>query len=147
MRFVLSAVLCATCFGGASAFAETGVASEKGLEGFVTVDRLPMPEDPVLLEGRAIWEGTCQNCHGGNKYTGAPKITSTKAWSARIEQGLDVLINHAINGFVGPKYMEMPAKGANPDLSDDDVIAAILYMISNSGGDMAAMDYIKAMSE
>lgn len=114
------------------------LACAEPLEGFVTRDRLPDPDSVALMEGGAVWEGTCQNCHGGNKLTGAPKITDTGDWAPRIEQGVDVLFDHAINGFIGPKYKEMPSRGGNADLTDADVKAAVAFMIWASGGaDMA----------
>lgn len=110
----------------------------KGIEGFVTVDRLPMPGDATLQQGREIWEDTCQACHGGNKLTGAPKITATEAWHPRLKQGLGVLFDHAINGFTGPKYTLMPARGGNEDLNDQEVEAAVRFMVWASGaGDLA----------
>jgi cytochrome c5 len=118
-----------------------GVVSEKGLKGFLRANKLPDPKDPVLMAGKAAWAATCQKCHGGNKAIGAPKITSTEAWTPRIEQGLDVLFDHAINGFLGPSYAEMPAKGGNAALSDDDVKAAVAFMVWASGGAEAALAY------
>ena len=135
MRLLLA--LCVAALGG-SATAEP-LASDRGLDGFVTVDRLPVPEHPVLAAGRLVWADNCQNCHGGDKFTGAPKITSTRAWSPRIEQGFDVLIDHAVNGFIGPKYTQMPARGGNPDLSDDQVASAIAFMVWASGSKDAAI--------
>lgn len=119
-------------FAGGALQAEP-LASAKGLDGFVTLERLPVPQAPALVAGREIWGATCQNCHGGNKLTGAPKITSTKAWAPRIAQGMDVLVAHATEGFIGPKYTQMPARGGNPDLSDDAVKAAVAFMVWASG--------------
>lgn len=110
------------------------------MEGFVTVDRLPTPTDVRLITGRAVWEGTCQNCHGGNKLTGAPKITATHAWAPRIAQGLVVLFDHAINGFTGPKYTLMPARGGNDDLSDEEVRSAVRFMVWASGAGAPATE-------
>ena len=118
-----------------------------GLDGFVAVERLPTPDDPVLTLGRAVWGDSCQNCHGGNKATGAPKVTSTKAWGPRIEQGMDVLIDHALTGFVGPRYTEMPPRGANPDLTDREVAAAVAFMVWASGGGDAAETYLKNLKD
>lgn len=103
------------------------------LEGFVTVDRLPEPSQPVLSQGQDVWGAVCENCHGGNKLVGAPKITDEKAWSKRIAKGLPVLFTHAIEGFYGPTFKEMPARGG-ADLSDDEVHAAVAFMVSQSGG-------------
>lgn len=113
----------------------------EALDGFVTRDRLPDPEHAALLKGGVIWESTCQNCHGGNKLTGAPKVTHAGDWAPRIEQGLDVLFDHAINGFIGPKYKEMPSRGGNADLNDDEVKAAVAFMIWASGGADVASDW------
>jgi cytochrome c5 len=147
MRLSIYAFLCVTCFGGALASAETGVASPDGLDGLVKVEQLPVPDDPLLAKGRDVWGGTCQNCHGGNKYTGAPKITSTKAWNARIDQGMDVLVDHALNGFVGPKYMEMPARGGNEDLTDEQVKLAVAFMVWVSGGVDPALDFLAQLPQ
>jgi len=118
-----------------------------GLDGFIKVDQLPVPSDPTLLEGRRVWGDTCGNCHGGNKATRAPKATSTKAWAPRIAQGMPVLVDHAINGFIGPKYTQMPARGANPDLTDAEVVAAVTYMISISGGAEMANTFIQTQKD
>src|SRR5690606_24673334 len=48
------------------------------LDGLVTVDRLPMPQDANLQKGREVWSGTCQGCHGLG-IAGSPKITDRKA--------------------------------------------------------------------
>lgn len=104
------------------------------LDGFVSVDRLPQMENPVLSRGRDVWGATCENCHGGNALVGAPKITHDADWAKRIAQGLPVLFAHAIDGFFGPSYKEMPARGGDPDLSDDQVRAAVAFMVSLSGG-------------
>ena len=138
-RIGVTLAVCACALG---AHAQTFVASDRGLDGFVTVDRLPVPDDALLQAGRAVWGDNCANCHGGNKATGAPKITSTKAWSPRIEQGMAVLIAHALEGFVGPRYTQMPARGANPDLTDQEVAAAVAFMVWASGGATDVQDFL-----
>lgn len=115
--------------------------SERGLKGFITVDRLPVPDQPWLASGREIWSGTCENCHGGNKATGAPKITSTRAWSWRIEQGFDVMVPHAIEGFIGKTFAQMPERGGNLELTDDEVASAVAFMVWASGGAEEALAY------
>lgn len=122
--------------------APEGVISEKGLKGFVKVDRLPVPADPVLAQGREIWGAVCFKCHGGNRAVGAPKITSSKDWGDRIDQGVDVLFAHAIEGFMGPKFTPMPARGGRASLTDAEVQAAVLFMIWASGGAETANAYL-----
>ncbi len=86
-------------------------------------------------------------CHGGNKATGAPKVTSTRKWSARIAQGLPTLIEHATDGFIGATYSEMPARGGNSDLTDAQVAAAVTFMVWASGGEEAALTFIAQQQE
>lgn len=101
------------------------------LDGLVTVDRLPMPDDPVLLKGREVWAGTCQGCHGLG-IAGSPKITDRKKWAPRIAKGRDVLHQHALEGFFGDDGAMMPERGGNPGLSDEEVMAAVDFMVANS---------------
>ncbi len=119
------------------------VLSPRGLDGFVTLDRLPVPTDPRLLAGRSVWEGTCMACHGGNKATGAPKITSTGKWAPRIAQGLPVLVEHATQGFIGKTYAEMPPRGGNPDLTDAEIAQAVAFMVWASGGETQARAFLE----
>lgn len=111
------------------------VVSKRGLKGTITLDMLPVPPDWTLVRGAIVWEGRCNACHSHKNATGAPKITSLRAWEPRIEQGLPVLFEHAIRGFMGPKFLEMPPRGGDPDLTDDEVHAAVAFMVWMSGGD------------
>lgn len=144
----LSAALvwAATAGAAAAELSLADVVSDRGLTGFVTVERLPMPP-AALAGGRAVWEETCQACHGGNKATGAPKITATRKWAPRIAQGFPTLIAHATDGFVGPTYTEMPPRGGNPDLSDAEIAAAVAFMVWASGGAEDALNFITQNTE
>lgn len=82
-------------------------------------------------EGKAVYESTCVSCHGTD-IPNIPQLGDAEAWAPRIEQGADTLYKHAIEGFQGDSGMPMPAKGGNPDLSDDKVKAAVDYMVENS---------------
>lgn len=136
---LFGAVLSGAALGTAAWAEETApkledVVSAKGLKGFVTADRLPLPADPTLAKGRAVWASECENCHGGDGLSGAPKITSEKKWAKRFAQGLPTLFGRAKEGFLGPTYKEMPARGGNPDLTDAEVEAAVAFMVWASGG-------------
>lgn len=99
-----------------------------GADGEIKAESLPIPDDPMLARGRTVWAGTCQPCHGTG-LGGAPRITDRAAWGPRIAQGTDVLVGHALNGFNGKKG-EMPARGGNDKLSNDEIKAAVAFMIS-----------------
>ena len=109
----------------------TTLAVDGPLEGLVTIDRLPIPDDATLLKGRDVWAGTCQGCHGLG-IADSPKITDRKAWAPRISKGKKALYQHAINGFFGEDSAMMPARGGNPDLTDEEIIAAVDFMVANS---------------
>ncbi len=81
-------------------------------------------------DGEAVYNSGCVACHGGG-IAGAPKTGDVDAWSARIAQGMAVLVEHAINGFQGETGV-MIAKGGNAALSDDEVEAAVEFMVEQS---------------
>ena len=49
-------------------------------------------------------------------------------WEPRLTQPKAVLYDHAINGFFGPDDTMMPERGGNPELTDEQVRAAVDYM-------------------
>ncbi len=80
--------------------------------------------------GKTVYDGLCVNCHGIPAMASMiPQTGDAAAWSARVEQGNDTLYDHAINGFVGEMGM-MPARGSNPKLTDDEVKAAVDYILA-----------------
>lgn len=76
--------------------------------------------------GEAIYNKSCASCHASG-VAGAPKVGDAAAWKDRIAEGENTLYDHAINGF-----QSMPAKGGNASLTDDQVKAAVDYMVSQS---------------
>ena len=71
-----------------------------------------------------------QRCHGIAALAAMiPQTGDTAAWGARIDKGIDILYGNAINGYTGELGM-MPAKGGNPALSDEEVKAAVDYIIN-----------------
>jgi len=88
----------------------------------------PAPAAPAgPRSGEDIYKTTCFGCHGTGA-GGAPKLGDAGAWSARTGKGLDAVINNAING-IAPG---MPARGTCFNCSDDDIAAAVNYMVDNS---------------
>ena len=88
--------------------------------------------EPVAaaMSGPQVYNSACLACHGAG-IGGAPIPGDAEAWATRIAQGLDVLEDHAINGFQGSAGY-MPAKGGRVDLSDEEVASAVEYMVSES---------------
>ncbi len=88
------------------------------------------------LTGEEVYNTVCTACHGLG-VAGAPKFGDKAAWEARIAQGADTLVKHAIEGYQG-KAGVMPAKGGNADLSDAEVKAAVEHMVAAINGTAAA---------
>lgn len=84
-----------------------------------------------LAHGKEIWDQNCQVCHGPG-LAGAPPKGDDQAWAARIAKGLETLVQNATLGYSGPGGHQMPARGGNSELSDDEVEAAVSYMVSQS---------------
>ncbi len=76
--------------------------------------------------GEEIYHAACAACHTTGA-AGAPKIGDAAAWSVRVSQGSDKLLANAISGIGG-----MPARGLCMDCSDDELSAAIDFIVVNS---------------
>ena len=50
-------------------------------------------------------------------------------WRQRVKKSRVELYRHAIEGFIGPDYSVMPPRGGNEELNDDEVKAAVDYML------------------
>jgi len=93
-------------------------------EGFTLVDA---NAPRVLQAGGAVYAATCAACHDSGM-AGAPKTGDNGAWGARLAQGYDTILKHAIEGI-----RAMPAKGGNPDLDNLEVERAVVFMTNKSG--------------
>ncbi len=76
--------------------------------------------------GEEVYNSSCNTCHGAG-VAGAPKFGDPAAWADRIAKGMDTLHTHAISGFNA-----MPAMGLCTTCSEDEVSAAVDYMVENS---------------
>ena len=104
----------------AAAAAETGQAPAKGAVA------APAP----VRDGQQVYQAGCVACHDAG-IAGAPKLGDQGQWAKRIAKGPDALYASAVNGVQGSAGV-MPAKGGNPALSNDEVKAAVDYMVSRS---------------
>ena len=78
--------------------------------------------------GEDVYNAACMACHSTGA-AGAPKLGDAGAWADRIAKGPDALYNSGINGLPGTGMM---AKGGCVSCSDEEVNAAVDYMVSGS---------------
>lgn len=99
----------------------------------------PVPEPEAIAEaspaadnakGKETYDAACFICHAPGA-AGAPRFGDAAAWATRIEKGIETLYKNSIDGYMGDFGM-MPPKGGRPDFSDEDVKAAVNYMVSNA---------------
>lgn len=98
---------------------------------------MPRSDSQDLMAGRAVWMGTCRNCHLLG-VAGAPAVTDPDAWDQRLTKGRGALYASALGGIkdVHGAY-RMPPQGGNPRLAELDVRRAVDYML-------AAVEYLRA---
>lgn len=92
------------------------------------VEAAPMPEPApaaAAVDGAKVYQTACFACHGTGA-AGAPMLGNADQWGPRLEQGVDVLNDHALNGFNA-----MPARGGNMALTDEQVKASVAYMLES----------------
>ena len=87
----------------------------------------PTPVDTVL-SGPQVFNEACYLCHAPPGVPGAPVVGDVANWELRIAQGIEVLQDHAINGYQGEAGF-MPPKGGRLDLSDEEILDALDYML------------------
>ena len=82
--------------------------------------------DSLVQSGKAIYTNKCRACHDYG-VAGAPRYGNSEVWAGRLTKGLDVLYKNSINGI-----RAMPARGGCYACSDDDIKAAVDYILVNS---------------
>ena len=77
-------------------------------------------------DGKKTYDGACGVCHNTG-IAASPKFGDATAWAPRIATGKDALYTTALKGKGA-----MPAKGGRSDISDEDIKAAVDYMVASS---------------
>lgn len=80
--------------------------------------------------GQAVFEAACANCHTGGFggfFSGAPALGDKADWRALAPKGVDGLTETTLAG-IG----KMAARGGCATCSDEEIRAAVAYMLDNS---------------
>ncbi len=91
------------------------------IEGSKPATATPVATAPK--SGKEVYDGVCFACHASGVLA-APKFRDQADWANRIAKGKEALLQSAINGL-----NNMPARGGNPSLQDEELKAAIEYML------------------
>ncbi|HBK18288.1 MAG: cytochrome c5 family protein [Gammaproteobacteria bacterium TMED134] len=75
------------------------------------------------LSGEDVYGQYCAVCHAGG-VGGAPLFADQQVWAPRIAKGMEVLMDSTLNGINA-----MPARGTCMSCSDEDLGAAVTYML------------------
>lgn len=88
--------------------------------------------EPVaaVMTGPQVYNAACQACHTAG-VGGAPVLGAADQWTARVDQGRNTLEDHVINGYQGEAGY-MPPKGGRLDLSDEEILAALDFMLAEA---------------
>ncbi len=126
-KFTLAVALLLTAFGiSASSDADKeALAKRLAPVGQVYVAGAAAASDAAASgprSGEKVYQTACFACHGTGALD-APK-KGDAAWQSRIDQGFDTMLQHAIEGI-----RNMPARGTCGDCSDDEIAAAIKFMV------------------
>lgn len=111
-----------------SMFEAAATTNLKPIGTVVTVDKSIAP---VARTGEQVFNAVCTSCHTAGVLN-APKIDDKAAWEPRAAKGLQGLLASATNGL-----NQMPAKGGDPSLTEQELTDAILYMTGKAGLDLS----------
>jgi cytochrome c5 len=93
--------------------------------GFLGVGAAAAQSPAFAADGKAVYDKTCVVCHASG-VANAPKLGDKAAWAPRVATGKDALFASVIKGKGA-----MPPKAGAADLKDDDIKAAIEFMLAS----------------
>jgi cytochrome c5 len=118
---------------GVAVAAAEGASAKTRSQGAAAQSLQAHPIDLAL--GKKVFSEKCVACHGVGK-RGAPMLKDVNDWHRRTLQGIEVLVEHAVDG-----HKRMPPKGGFAELSDEDVAAAVTYIVHESREILARADH------
>jgi len=89
------------------------------------INRPPEPYTGPPRTGKQVYAYRCGACHARTTQ-GAPMPGDDIEWGLRARKGMDVLMEHVIDGY---KQGLMPARGGCRNCSDAELKGAVVYML------------------
>lgn len=93
--------------------------------GLVAVVSMGFGSVAMAADGKAVYEKTCVACHAAG-VANAPKLGDKAAWAPRLGAGKAALVATVKTGKGA-----MPPKAGNAALTDDEIGAAVDYMLAS----------------
>lgn len=93
--------------------------------GLVAVVSMGFGSVAMAADGKAVYEKTCMACHAAG-VANAPKLGDKAAWAPRLGAGKAALVATVKTGKGA-----MPPKAGNAALTDDEIGAAVDYMLAS----------------
>lgn len=87
------------------------------------------PPFALADSGEEVYKNRCSLCHAGGA-GGAPRFKNQEEWAPRAARGKLALYDTALHG---KPNTAMRARGGFRDLSEDEVMAAVDYMVGQAG--------------
>ncbi len=109
---------------GASSGADEAELRIQPVAGFALAKADAAAATSAPKDGPTVFNSVCGACHNTGA-AGAPKVDDKAAWAPRVATGTAALYNSALNG-----KNAMPARGGVPTLSDDEIKAAVDYILT-----------------
>lgn len=105
---------------GAVRSGEAGAAALAEAQAAVAV---AAPAEEVVVDGPTVYGGLCKTCHDAG-VAGAPIKGSDQMAERLAANGMDTMMQNVLNGLNA-----MPPRGGNPTLTDEQIQAAVEFML------------------
>ena len=92
----------------------------------VEMQKAVAPSDGKPRSAEAVYNAICKACHDAG-VAGAPKTGDKAAWAPRIAAGSAAMLKSVING-----KNAMPPRAGDASLSDDELKAALEYLVGKA---------------
>ncbi|MCW8955974.1 MAG: cytochrome c [Gammaproteobacteria bacterium] len=84
--------------------------------------------DAAELSGEQIYMQTCIVCHGDDGSGNMPGVPDLADNKQLLTEKDSVIVERIKAGIQSPGNLSMPARGGNPDLTDEQLLSVLVYV-------------------